>query len=193
MKRSLPIVILLALAVTLTVSAVAQSLGDLAREQRKKKGPASPTTKVYTNDNLPRTTSLTIVSGPGGSEAAAEPASSQPASRGAAASGKGETAAAADPAAAEAEWRARIGEQKSSVASLERELDLLQRENRLQGASFYADAGTRLRDEAKFAEQQRKFQADIAAKQQELEAAKQKLEDLREELRRAGHPSSWGE
>ena len=42
----------LAIASALSFSAYAQSLGDAAREARAEK-PATPQTKVYTNDNLP--------------------------------------------------------------------------------------------------------------------------------------------
>jgi hypothetical protein len=65
-----------------------------------------------------------------------------------------------------------------------------QREARLHAAAFYADAGTMLRDQGKFAEDTRKEQAEIDGKKQSLDAAQQKLADLQEQARKAGLPSS---
>jgi hypothetical protein len=55
---------------------------------------------------------------------------------------------------------------------------------------FYADAGARLRDEKKYAEDDRKYQADIANKQKAIADGKATLDKLREEARRAGVPVS---
>ncbi len=56
-------------------------------------------------------------------------------------------------------------------------------------AAYYGDAGTMLRDQAKFAEDTRKEQDEINTKKQALDAAQQKLEDLQEQARKAGLPS----
>ena len=68
----------------------------------------------------------------------------------------------------------------------ERELDVMQRENKLRTADYYGDAGTRLRDAKKFTDDDRKYQDDIAAKQKALDDAKTKLDQTREEARKAG-------
>ncbi|MGH8631617.1 MAG: hypothetical protein ACREU7_12760, partial [Burkholderiales bacterium] len=68
-----------------------------------------------------------------------------------------------------------------------------ERENKLRAASYYGDAGSRLRDEGKYAADDRKYQAEANDKKAAIAAAKQKLEDMREELRKAGKPASWGE
>ncbi|HXE90139.1 MAG TPA: hypothetical protein VNK82_04160 [Terriglobales bacterium] len=181
--------ILLSLAVVglFVGSALAQqSLGDIARQERQKKRPPAPSAKVYTNENLPTTTTISEV-GPAPAAPAAREAAS-PAAAAAQAAPSGE-----DQAKQEAEWKKRFQEQKDAIALLERELDVLKRENKLRAATFYADAGNRLRDEAKYAAEDRKYQAQTAEKEQQLAAAKQKLEDMREELRKAGLPASWGE
>ncbi|HSA92727.1 MAG TPA: hypothetical protein VLE48_06925 [Terriglobales bacterium] len=184
MKR---ILLSLSVAALLAGSALAQqSLGELAREQRQKKRPSAPSAKVYTNENLPTTTTI--------SEVGATPEASTSRESAAPGAGAAEAAPSADDQAQqEAEWKKRFSEQKDAIALLERELDVLERENKLRAATYYADAGNRLRDEAKYAADDRKYQADTAEKKQRIADAKQKLEDMREELRKAGLPASWGE
>jgi len=178
MKR---ILYLMIASLLLAGTLAAQSLGDLAREARKNKKPTAPATKVYTNDDLPATTTISV------GDASAAPA--------AAADSSGKTAKAGaasieDRSKLEAEWRAKFAEQNKLIAQLEREVDVLVRENKLRAATFYADARNRLLDEKKYAEDDRKYQADIAAEQRELLAARDKLENMRQELRRAGLSSS---
>ncbi len=49
---------LVAAALLLEAPCPAQSLGEVARQQRAKKGPQARPTRVYTDDNLPRTSGL---------------------------------------------------------------------------------------------------------------------------------------
>jgi hypothetical protein len=91
------------------------------------------------------------------------------------------------------ELKKKIDAVKQEIAILQRELDVAQREGRLRAAAYYADAGTMLRDQTKFAEDSRKEQAEIDAKKEALASAQQKLADLQEEARRAGLPASTTE
>lgn len=169
----------------LSVSSPAQSLGEVAREQRAKKPAPSPGGKVYTNDTIASGASVSD----SGSSASSQPA---PAADSAAASGgpsASASSAAEDRTKAEADWKAKFAEQRKVIAGLEKELDVLKRENKLRAASFYGDAGTRLRDEKKYAEDDRKYKANIEAKEQEVAAAKQKFSDMQEEARKAGMSS----
>jgi hypothetical protein len=180
MKRTLFAVIAGALGLTLVLPATAQqSLGEVARELRKDK--KAPAAKVYTNENLPTNVAISVT----GQVA-------PPEKPGTAKDKDKDTAVPTEDEIkkAEAAWRTRIAEQKKEISQLERELDVLQRENKLRAATFYADAGNRLRDPAKYAEDDRKYHAEIAAKQTALDAAKQKLDDMRETARKAGIPSS---
>ena len=72
---------------------------------------------------------------------------------------------------------------------MQRELDIAERESRLRAAAYYGDAGTMLRDQAKFADDTRKEQDEINTKKQSLGAAQKKLEDLQELARKSGMPS----
>lgn len=190
MRKSIFLIITI-LAVGLLASA--QGLGEAARQARKNKRTPAATEKIFTNETL-------------GARPIAEESPSAP-SAGASATATGEKSAdgaAADakegektdgPSAAEEmkkkidDYKSKLADAKGEVATLERELDILQRENKLRAASYYADAGTRLRDERSFAEQERKYQADIAGKQKAITDAKAKLDSLREEARRAGVPA----
>jgi predicted RNase H-like nuclease (RuvC/YqgF family) len=174
------------LASAMGAAAQSQSLGDYARAMRKEKRP--PAKKVYTNDNLPTSASISVVGPPAASaeeKAAAQPQAEEekPAQK---------EAKTAEPPAPQGEqgWRDQISVQKKKISDLERDLDVLQREYKLQIANYYADAGTQLRDQKQWAEKDAKYQADIAAKQKELDEAKAQLQDLEEQARKAGVPSS---
>jgi hypothetical protein len=176
------------IAGVLSAAAAAQSLGDAARELRAKKPAPSPGAKVYTNDTIASGASAASASESQPAARASE--STAPAASSAAAGSESSSGSAADERAkAEADWKQKFAEQRKAITQLERELDVLKRENKLRAAAFYADAGNRLRDEKKYAEDDRRYQAETAAKEQEVAAAKQKFADMQEQARKAGMPS----
>jgi hypothetical protein len=192
-RRHFPL--LAALAILVSASLLqAQSLAEAARHNQ---GSAKRTAaKVYTNDDLPRDATISIL---GRETPLAPPKSSdskQPAAAGStgasvdkansspepeASSGK-----TADPGQRDAELQKNAAKMKEEIALLERELDLLNREFRLRAAAYYADAGNSLRNPKDWAEQQRQHETQVKEKQAALEAAKQKFADLQEQARRAG-------
>ena len=161
-----------------------QSLGDAARQARKNKQ-AEPAKKVITNDDLAPAKSGSDTSS--SSSQAAAPAAD--ASKEKSSDDKAKLSGD-DQAKLDKEWQDKISAQKDQIALLERELDVLQRENKLRAASYYADAGNRLRDEKKYAEEDRKYQDDIAAKQKAIDDAKTKLEQMKDDARKAGASAS---
>jgi chromosome segregation ATPase len=180
------------LAVVLLSSfALAQSLADAAREAKKNKRTTSATNRVYTNESLSGGAAYANTTGTS-STASADAAS--------AAADKDKAAAApgtAKPAEAEmtpeeekqkqvTELRDKLKGAQEELAKLKRELDVTVRENRLRAATFYADAGNRLRDEKKYAEEDRRYQAETAAKQQAITSTQKQVDDLQEQLRRLG-------
>ena len=176
------------------LGAVAQeeSLGDAARAARKEKRP--PAKMVYTNDNLPTNTIISVV-GPPPVVTEEKPASDE---KPAAAEkspaklsddkdkekpvlkeGEKETKVAETKTPqTEQEWQELMSAQKKKIAELEHELDLDQREYKLQVAQYYADAGTQLRDHKDWADREVKFRADIADKQKQIDDAKAQLKDI---------------
>jgi hypothetical protein len=168
----------------LTGVAGAQSLGAIARKQREQKKKPATTSRVFTNDDL--TTPTDYNNGAASTGAAATEKSAESPDAKAA-----DTKAATpeDKAKLIAEWRAKIDDQKKAATLLERELDVLQREYKMRIAVYYADAGARLRNQGQWAQEDAKYQADIAAKQKDAVAARQKVDELREQARKAGVPS----
>jgi LAS superfamily LD-carboxypeptidase LdcB len=83
-----------------------------------------------------------------------------------------------------------LADQKSKVDLLNRELDVEQREYQLRAAAMYADAGNRLRNSGNWDKEDADYKQKIAEKKKAADAAKQELDDMQEDARKAGVPSS---
>jgi hypothetical protein len=178
-------VLLVACAGFMVVSASAQtqsqSLGDLARQARANKKAGTPKT-VFDNDTMP---SVNAPQEPAKTDAAKENAAKEDDK-----DKKDDKDAKKDGDKKSPEdFKKQIEAQKREILQLQRELDVAEREAKLRAAAFYADAGVRLRDSAKFDEDSRKERAEIDSKKQALDTASQKLADLEEQARKAGVPS----
>jgi len=185
-------------------TASGQALGTYARQVRK-----TPETgnkpKVFDNDNLPKSDHLSIVGKP------QAPASEQPQTEAKtenAPATKGEASNETKPASTEKtpaskapedeaskqtawkQWGDKIRSQQQQIDLLSRELDVLQREYQIRAAAMYADAGNRLRNQADWDKQDTQYKQQIADKQKAVDEAKQKLEELQENARKAGAPTS---
>lgn len=179
-----------------------QSLGQYARQVRKEPD-SKGKPKVFDNDNLPKTDKLSVV-GNATTTAPAAAAEEKPAelANGTPAAGNEAKAQASTPptdtskmdqAAKEAAWKQwadRIAEQQKHVDLMQRELDVLQREYQVRAAAMYADVGNRLRNSAEWDKQDAQYKQQIADKQKALEDGKQKIEELQEQARKAGVPTS---
>jgi hypothetical protein len=166
--------------------ASAQSLGDVARSNRKGKAPQT-STHHYDNDNLPVNDHLSVV-GPAPSTVASTQStdSNAPAAAAAPALAADPKTAAADRQRASDEWKTKIDNQKKTIESLNHELDLTQREYRLRAVAQYSDAGNRLRNSAQWDKDDADFKKQLEEKQKAVDAAKQELETLQEQARKAG-------
>ncbi len=177
--------------------ASSQSLGDYARSVRKDKKPSAP--KHYDNDNLPVNDKLSVVGNAGASDSKSDDAKT---SNDQAANNSGDKSADAKNAKSSADetpeekqarydkWKEKISTEKTEADAAAKELDLLQREYRLRAAAFYGDAGDRLRNSAEWDKENTQYQQQIADKQKLVDEAKQKLDEMQEEARKAGVPSS---
>jgi hypothetical protein len=190
--------------------AQSESLGDYARQARKQKTSKPAAAKQFDNDNLPKNDKLSVV-GEARQEAAAVSSDGE-AQEAATEAPEGESGAAAQPEqkdqAAEQkpdgkpgespedrqkffeDWKQKISQQQDQIALLTRELDVAQKEYQLRAAAFYADAGNRLRNSGNWDKEDAQYKQQIADKQKALDAAKQKLDDMQEEARKSGVPSS---
>jgi hypothetical protein len=154
-------------------AAAAQSLGDYARTVRKNKPDTTPTSKVYDNDNLPTTETLSVVGpAPADSKSAGAP---KPAAV---------DAATARQQTADA-WKEKLDKQKEKIASLNHELDIDQRELQLHAAAVQTNPSVSVRD-VQFNKDEAQYKSDLEAKQKALDAAHQEMDDLQDQAHKAG-------
>jgi len=144
----------------------AQSLGDVAREQREKLATdASAPAKIVTNEDISET------DGPESTPSVRVrrhkvPHPVEPV-----------TPASNDTRAA-AQWKAKIIAQERKIASLQNQIDRVNASIRFTGASCY--------NCAQHNEMQIEKLASVQRMQQQLDEQKQKLEDMQESARKAG-------
>ena len=183
MKRILKIWMSIAALILLGASlASAQSLGDVARNVRKNKPQTDTASRHYDDDNLPTSGPVSVV----GPQAAAPAKGGQNPANGAKTPAPDPKAAAAERQQAADALQKQIDAQKDKIAALSHELDLDQREYRLRAASFYGDAGNRLRNSGQWDKEDEKYKSDMDTKQKAIDAAKQQLDSLQEQARKAG-------
>ena len=183
----------------LLVEAQEKSLADIARESKAKKASAKTPAKVYTDDNLPK------------SSTAASSGNSTP-SESAKADEKNTTAAAdaSKPMPANEnnpeEWRTAIYKQKKTIADLEADVNRLERDNRTFVAENDSDKAknlprmscssmpgtysgygcTSIEDGSPSALKRKEYDKQHDAKQADLAAARKRLDDLQQEARKRG-------
>src|SRR5438067_1524312 len=153
-----------------------QPLGDYARSIRKSKDApaASQQKKIYDNDTLPATASVSVV----GNSAASDQPKNADADSAAASSKTASDKSQKDKAepqikpgqsiderkeAIEA-WKAKFDGQNEKIAKASHELELLQREYRVKAAEFYADTARRAQDPTGFAKEDADYKQQIADK-----------------------------
>jgi hypothetical protein len=200
-----------------------QALGDYARAVKKTKNPpaTSSTAKtVYDNDNMPKTTSISVVgdasqsssddnkeakiaddqdkgNNPDDQDKTKNPdeAAKQDDKSADKSAKKDDPKLKAGQSAEERQkaldaWKDKLSGQQDKISLLSRELDVLQREHQLKAAEFYADTARRTQNPNGFAEEDAKSKQQIADKQKQLDDAKSKLTSLQDEARKAGAPNS---
>jgi len=214
MKRTVWMVVAMAFLAGVTLAS-AQSLGDVARANRKAKGQPSSTTKHFDNDNLPRNQQLSVV-GPESSTDANDTSASannspgdandatnndatnneQPAKKDAAETPSSESKAPAPEAkapsvgkASDSGMKASIDGQKQKIETLSKDLELSEREYRLRAVEMYSDAGNRLRNAEQWDKDEAQYKKQIADKQAALDVAKQQLTELEEQERTGDNPA----
>jgi hypothetical protein len=172
-------------------------LGDYARQARKQKGQQAPAAKTFDNDTIPKDDKLSVVG-----QAPEQTASGTAPADGNAASGQPQTnsdqkSSREDEQAKKQEmykaWQAKIHDQQDKIDLAAREADVMSREYRMRAAAFYADAGNRLRNSGAWDKEDAQYKDQMAAKQKALDDAKKALEDMQEQARKAGVPSSMRE
>ena len=167
------------------------SVADAARKAREAKKAAPTGKKVYTDDDVkPATPSASAQpTAQGDAQAPAQAAAAptdgtQPAT-------DANAAPAANPGKAdEKAWRDKFRGQRDQIARLEKELDVLQREQDKAQVQYYPDPQKAL-SEGYSRKDINEKDTKIAAKKDEIDKAKQALSDLEDELRKSGGDPGW--
>lgn len=169
----------------------ADTVADAARKAREAKKAAPTGKKVYTDDDVkPATPSASAQ--PTSQGDAQTPAQAAPApADGTQPAADANAAPAANPGKAdEKAWRDKFRGQRDQIARLEKELDVLQREQDKAQVQYYPDPQKAL-SEGYTRKDINEKDTKIAAKKDEIDKAKQALSDLEDELRKSGGDPGW--
>ncbi|HVP41991.1 MAG TPA: PAS domain-containing protein [Terriglobales bacterium] len=183
---------LAALLMGLALGAAAQevSLGDYARKQREQQKPASPTTKVYTNDDIgssPAAAASATTSAPADSDADKSAAKDEKTKA------EDEKAKAEEMNKAAEEFKGKVAEAKTKIAEIRRNMDVSEREFKLHSIDWYTEAGNALLDPKKYKDETDKHNKEMDDLRKQLADAQAELEKIRDEIRKAGLSSSLGD
>ncbi|MGZ4789242.1 MAG: hypothetical protein ACXVZX_12050 [Terriglobales bacterium] len=166
------------------------SLADAARQAKAEKN-AAPAKHVYTNDDI-------VTPAPAAEKAPAETKAAEPSADAKADANEGDAKAGSkdkkdakeDAAAKATALKEKIAQQKKAIADQEKDISIMEREHQIRVAEYYADAGTQLRTGEKWFQDEKKYEQDLDAKKKALSDAKVQLDELSDQARKAGAPSS---
>jgi hypothetical protein len=169
------------------------SLGDLARQlkaQREKE--SSKPAKVFTNDNIPKSTSLTMS---GSTEESAEGGSAE-AGEGSATAAGGTSGEGKEKAGAHDEkyYREKMQELQSQKEMHQRELDVLEKKLSQGQMQYYSDPTKQLMQESNpgtYRSDINKKQDEIDKKKKQIAADDKAIADLEQQCQREGCPPGW--
>jgi hypothetical protein len=193
-------------SLAISQSQQSQPLGDYARAAKKAKPATVKSARTYDNDNMPRTTKLSVV-GPEQPALAANDNKDQTMNSATKESTEQKSTdqkaeetpqvkagqSTEDRERAVGDWKQKIDEQKGKVDLLQRELDVLQRERQIKQADFYSSTARAVQNARGFDDEDAKYKQQMADKQKSLDDAKAKLNDVQEQARKSGVPSSGRE
>jgi len=193
-----------------TASPQDQPLGEYARELKKNNKKAA---RTFDNDSLPTEEKWKSTDNPAPETTQAQNGTAQSAEQNPNQAAEGETAnkppapgrhpakiekmPEVSPGESQEErqkvydkWQEKLANEKEKLDLTTRELDVLQREYKLRVADFYADAGNRLRNQTDWDKKDAEYKKQIEEKQKALTETQQDMENMREDARKAGVPSS---
>jgi hypothetical protein len=163
------------------------SLGELARQLRAERGKTSEKpAKVYTNDNIPRTGTLSDV-GPAAESTSGGTAAKGETTAGAASAGEGKAASAPHD---EKYYRERMKELQSQKEMHVRELAVLKQKLALNETQYYSDPNKTMTQEYTRSDINKK-QGEIDKKQQQIANDQKAIDDLEAQCQQEGCPPGW--
>jgi predicted RNase H-like nuclease (RuvC/YqgF family) len=175
-------------------AAQSDSLADAARKHKQQQAGKPVAAKVYTNDNLPATETISTVGAPASDAAATSPTDGQTTADGSTPATKDGAKPADDTKTRQKtweDWRDKIQKQKASVEQMQRENEEIDRQYKLTSGNYYNSAQQRLYDGAAMVKEDAAYKQQLEQKKKAIDDAKQKIDDLQEEARRAGVPSGY--
>jgi len=197
MTKMIPVSVLVLFMVTSVMAedrpatpAANPSLGDMARQERAKrmKVMQEKSVRVWTNDNMPARPAS------GGGVSVAGQMSPQAPSEPTAPAASAETAASGGESASgehdESYYRKRFGELQARKETHERQLSVLQQKQSQDQLQYYNDPNKTLQQEYSRSDIN-KAGDEVTKKQQEITDDQKAIDDLRDQLRREGHPAGW--
>jgi hypothetical protein len=176
----------------------AQSLADIARQQKAEKGSHPATVKVFTNDNIPRSTSLDDrAPAAASSDSAQAPeektdsAEPKPPSTSAASDqqGSGGEKPPEDKKKTKEYWQSKFADARAVVARADEELQLSQDELNLAQMSEARELDPNVASQ--LSQEVTAKQSAAEAKQAADEKAKQAMAKLQQEFDESGAPKEW--
>ena len=166
-------------------------VADAARKAREKKKDTAKPKKVYTNEDMGELKSGGVSTVGQDSSAPATPAEGgqdKAAKSGEKAEG---TAKATDEGKDQEKiWRDRFRQAYGKLAQLQKELDILQREDNKAQLQYYPDPQKAMK-EGYTRKDINDTTTKINAKKQEIDQQKQRISDLEDDLRKAGGDPGW--
>lgn len=189
---------------------LAQSLGDVARENRNTPHPRAK--RVVTNDEIPSVDTLSTAPVKAKTKATAEDkggddkdspkaeSKTDPKAESKAGGDKAAPAKELAPASAAselekrdaeqkkqaAEWNSKFSLQREKISVLERDLKVGEQEFQQKQLVHMSDVNARVNGQQQYAESERLDKEDLAQRQQKLNEEREKLGSMQEEARRAG-------
>ena len=182
-----------ALFALLCYSAPAQDQsGDVAaaaRKAREQQKNAPKPKKVLTNDDIP---SVIVPNEPAHSsgETTGKPEGDTPTAAGATKGDKGTKEGPKEDPNGEAAWRKRFQDIHARIATMQREVDVLQRELEKAQVQYYPDPQKALMQQYDRSDIDEKTKK-IADKKKELDDLNEQLSDLQDQLRKSGGDPGW--
>ncbi len=164
-----------------------QSLVELARQQRARKEQQGKAVKVFTNDQISRSSS----SRPATPAAEAQKPEGEEQMDAADTTEAGTAESAREERARlDKEYRDKFAQLREELSYEERKLDVMQRELNLMQVQYYSDPNVAMREQHERGEINQRVQ-DMETQRAVVEQKKAAITALEEELRREGLPVGW--
>ena len=164
-----------------------QSLVELARQQRARKEQQGKAVKVFTNDQISRSSS----SRPATPAAEAQKPEGEEQMDAADTTEAGTAESAREERARlEKEYREKFARLREDISREEAKLDIMQRELNLMQVQYYSDPNVAMREQHDRGEINQRVQ-DMETQKAAVEQKKAAITALEEELRREGLPVGW--